>query len=66
MVKFLTLPRSSLIILEVCEKEGVNLVGKKAILIYAGKDATEEFNMMHKKDVVEKYAPEIILGKIQM
>ncbi|KAJ3199511.1 hypothetical protein HDU82_000361 [Entophlyctis luteolus] len=36
--------------------------GKKAILIYAGRDATEEFNMMHKKDVVEKYAPEIIIG----
>ncbi|KAL3901655.1 MAG: hypothetical protein SGCHY_000430 [Lobulomycetales sp.] len=39
--------------------------GKKAILIYAGKDATEEFNMMHKPDVVEKYAPEIILGKLK-
>ncbi|KAJ3264047.1 hypothetical protein HDU77_009455 [Chytriomyces hyalinus] len=36
--------------------------GKKAILIYAGKDATEEFNMMHKRDVVDKYAPEIIIG----
>jgi cytochrome b involved in lipid metabolism len=36
--------------------------GKKAILIYAGRDATEEFNMMHKRDVVEKYAPEIIIG----
>ncbi|KAJ3307812.1 hypothetical protein HDU76_004354 [Blyttiomyces sp. JEL0837] len=39
--------------------------GKKAILIYAGRDATEEFNMMHKKDVVEKYAPEIIIGKFK-
>lgn len=29
--------------------------------MYAGKDATEEFNMMHKPDVVEKYAPEIVL-----
>ncbi|KAI8622073.1 FAD binding domain-containing protein [Chytriomyces sp. MP71] len=37
--------------------------GKKAILIYAGKDATEEFNMMHKRDVVDKYAPEIIIGR---
>ncbi|KAJ3215158.1 hypothetical protein HK099_006497 [Clydaea vesicula] len=36
--------------------------GKKAILIYAGKDATEEFNMMHKPDVVEKYAPETVIG----
>jgi flavocytochrome c len=65
--------------------------GKKAILIYAGRDATEEFNMLHKayvffyfcrlqivcestessgrltndSDVVTKYAPEIILGKIE-
>ncbi|KAJ3172299.1 hypothetical protein HK101_011166 [Irineochytrium annulatum] len=37
--------------------------GKKAILIYAGRDATEEFNMMHKPDVVDKYAPETVIGK---
>jgi len=39
--------------------------GKKAIMIYAGRDATEEFNMLHKPDVVEKYAPYSIIGKIQ-
>jgi len=39
--------------------------GKKAILIYAGKDATEEFNMLHKPDVVEKYAPYSIIGKLK-
>jgi flavocytochrome c len=38
--------------------------GKKAILLFAGRDASEEFNMLHKKDVVEKYAPEAIIGKI--
>eukprot|EP00301_Raphidiophrys_heterophryoidea_P018117 c3109_g1_i1.p1 GENE.c3109_g1_i1~~c3109_g1_i1.p1 ORF type:complete len:640 (+),score=180.72 c3109_g1_i1:1-1920(+) len=38
--------------------------GKKAILLYAGKDASEEFNMLHKPDVVKKYAPESILGKL--
>jgi len=37
--------------------------GKKAILLYAGRDATEEFNMLHKPDVVEKYAPSSIIGK---
>ncbi|KAI7865853.1 FAD binding domain-containing protein [Spinellus fusiger] len=36
--------------------------GKKAIMIYAGRDATEEFNMMHKPDVVQKYAPYAIIG----
>jgi len=39
--------------------------GKKAILLYAGKDATEEFNMLHEKNVVVKYAPESIIGKIK-
>jgi len=39
--------------------------GKKAILIYAGKDATEEFNMLHKPDVVEKYAPKCIIGRVK-
>ncbi|KAF9916327.1 hypothetical protein BX616_004027 [Lobosporangium transversale] len=36
--------------------------GKKAILIFAGRDATEEFNLLHKPDVVEKYAPESVIG----
>ncbi|KAF8943396.1 hypothetical protein BGZ47_005470 [Haplosporangium gracile] len=36
--------------------------GKKAILLFAGRDATEEFNMLHKPDVVEKYAPESLIG----
>jgi cytochrome b involved in lipid metabolism len=39
--------------------------GKKAILIYAGRDATEEFNMMHKPDVVQKYAPAAIIGTLK-
>jgi len=39
--------------------------GRQAILLYAGRDATEEFNMLHKPDVVQKYAPEIILGNIK-
>eukprot|EP01111_Echinosteliopsis_oligospora_P004256 TRINITY_DN167_c0_g1_i1.p1 TRINITY_DN167_c0_g1~~TRINITY_DN167_c0_g1_i1.p1 ORF type:complete len:650 (+),score=186.82 TRINITY_DN167_c0_g1_i1:66-1952(+) len=39
--------------------------GKKAIMLFAGKDATEEFNMLHKPDVVEKYAPESIIGVLK-
>jgi len=38
--------------------------GKKAILLFAGKDATDEFNMLHKPDVVDKYAPESVIGVI--
>ena len=39
--------------------------GKRAIMIYAGKDASEEFNMLHEPDVVEKYAPEIVIGRLK-
>lgn len=38
--------------------------GKNAILLYAGKDATDEFNMMHTFDYIEKYAPDTIIGKV--
>ena len=34
------------------------------LLQIKGRDATEEFNMLHKPDVIEKYAPECIIGKI--
>jgi len=36
--------------------------GRKAIMLYAGKDANEEFNMLHEENVVEKYAPQVIIG----
>jgi len=39
--------------------------GKAAIMLYAGKDASAEFNMIHKPDVVVKYAPETIIGVVQ-
>jgi len=39
--------------------------GKKAILLYAGKDASEEFNMLHDKNVVAKYAPDAIIGTLK-
>merc|ERR1719217_257758 len=38
--------------------------GELAILTFAGKDATEEFNMIHPPDVVGKYAPDSIIGKV--
>ncbi len=36
----------------------------QVLLLWAGKDASTEFNMFHKKDVVQKYTPEIILGTV--
>merc|ERR1719214_213540 len=38
--------------------------GELAILTFAGKDATEEFNMIHPPDVIPKYAPDAIIGAI--
>eukprot|EP00924_Labyrinthula_sp_SR-Ha-C_P002554 snap_masked-scaffold_83-processed-gene-0.14-mRNA-1 protein AED:0.45 eAED:0.45 QI:0/-1/0/1/-1/1/1/0/75 len=39
--------------------------GKKAILMYAGKDATAEFEMLHKPEILTKYAKEFLIGKIE-
>jgi len=39
--------------------------GAKAILLYAGKDASEEFNMLHENSVVDRYAPFTVIGKIE-
>ncbi|BGP42455.1 Osmotic growth protein [Rhodotorula kratochvilovae] len=36
--------------------------GAKALLLYAGKEASEEFNMLHDAKVVAKYAPDTIVG----
>jgi len=38
--------------------------GELAILTFAGKDASEEFNMIHPPDVIPKYAPDAIIGTI--
>lgn len=29
--------------------------GKQAVLLYAGKECTEEFDMMHERNVIQKY-----------
>jgi hypothetical protein len=34
-------------------------------MIYAGKDATEEFLMMHQLEVIDKYAPETVIGTLK-
>ncbi|KAJ7188556.1 fumarate reductase [Mycena filopes] len=36
--------------------------GEKAIMLYAGRDATEEFNMLHDPKVVQRYAADSIIG----
>ncbi|CAL1708060.1 unnamed protein product [Somion occarium] len=39
--------------------------GEKAILLYAGRDATEEFNMLHDPKVIPRYAPDAIIGSLK-
>merc|ERR1711934_855237 len=38
--------------------------GELAILTFGGKDATEEFNMIHPPDVIPKYAPYAPIGAL--
>jgi hypothetical protein len=38
--------------------------GVLAIVTFAGKDATEEFDMIHPPGVIEKYAADVIIGKV--
>jgi len=38
--------------------------GELAILTFAGKDASEEFDMIHPPDVIDKYAPDAIIGMV--
>jgi flavocytochrome c len=38
--------------------------GKKAIMLFAGKNATEEFDMLHKREVIDKYAPDAKVGTL--
>lgn len=52
-------------VLDVTKFLDVHPGGRHAILLFAGKEASDEFNMIHKADVVLKYAPECIIGTIK-
>jgi len=39
--------------------------GKMAIMAFAGRDATEEFNMVHEAGILEKFAGDLIVGKLK-
>merc|ERR1712107_9432 len=51
-------------VLDVTKFLGEHPGGELAILTFAGKDATEEFNMIHPPDVIGKYAPDAVIGMI--
>ena len=39
--------------------------GKKVILNYGGKDATKEFEMLHRPNIIDKYGNEYLIGTSQ-
>jgi len=39
--------------------------GEKAIMLYAGRDATEEFNMLHDPKVIQRYAADSVIGTLK-
>merc|ERR1719484_176624 len=49
-------------VLDVTKFLGEHPGGELAILTFGGKDATEEFNMIHPPDVIPKYAPYAPIG----
>merc|ERR1719276_203412 len=51
-------------VLDVTKFLGEHPGGELAILTFAGKDATEEFNMIHPPDVIGKYAPDAVIGML--
>merc|ERR1719162_1725566 len=51
-------------VLDVTSFLGDHPGGELAILTFAGKDASEEFNMIHPPDVIPKYAPDAVIGVI--
>jgi len=52
-------------VLDVTEFMADHPGGKMAILTFAGKDATEMFEMVHEDDVIEKFAPECVIGTVK-
>ena len=39
--------------------------GKKVVMRYAGKDATEEFEMLHNKSILERYSRTLKRGELK-
>jgi len=39
--------------------------GKKAVMTFAGRDATEEFDMLHDRKVITKYVPKAKVGVVK-
>ncbi|CBZ23698.1 flavoprotein subunit-like protein [Leishmania mexicana MHOM/GT/2001/U1103] len=38
--------------------------GKQSVLMYAGSDATKEFDLVHEPEVIDKYTPDAVIGVV--
>ncbi len=38
--------------------------GSKVVMLYAGKDATDEFTMLHKPSILNKFGPRLLVGTL--
>ena len=38
--------------------------GSKVVMLYAGKDATDEFTMLHKPSILNKFGPRLLIGNL--
>jgi cytochrome b involved in lipid metabolism len=38
--------------------------GKKPLLMMGGKDATGEFEMLHKPEIIDKYGADMLVGTV--
>jgi len=38
--------------------------GKDAIMLYAGQDCTEQFELMHQESVLKRYGPNLVIGNL--
>jgi cytochrome b involved in lipid metabolism len=39
--------------------------GKDAIMLFAGQDATEQFDMLHQPSVLQKFGPDYKIGNVK-
>lgn len=43
----------------------ISTSGPQALFSHMGRDATEEFEMLHDDEVIPKYAADIVIGRVQ-
>jgi cytochrome b involved in lipid metabolism len=60
----LLLPRRTLLKLSSLQFLPDHPGGKKPMLMMGGKDATEEFEMLHKPEIIDKYGADMLVGTV--